>query len=160
MRIRFVLNERQVDLDVRPDRRVVDLLREDLGLTGTKEGCGAGECGACTVLIDGEARLSCLMLAAQLDGRTVITVEGLARDDKFHPVQEAFVEHGAVQCGFCSPGMVLAAVDLLKRQPAPNRQQIRQGLSGNLCRCTGYVKIVDAVEAAARRMREKGGRTP
>jgi aerobic carbon-monoxide dehydrogenase small subunit len=160
VQVRFDLNGRQVDLEVRPDRRVLDLLREDLGVTGTKEGCGAGECGACTVLIDGEARLSCLMLAAQLDGRTVITVEGLARNDDLHPVQEAFAEHGAVQCGFCSPGMVLAAVDLLKRHPAPNRQQIRQGLSGNLCRCTGYVKIVDAVEAAARRMREEGERTP
>jgi len=154
--IRFELNGRKVDLEVRPDRRVVDLLREDLGLTGTKEGCGAGECGACTVLIDGEARLSCLMLAAQLDGRRVTTIEGLCQDGALHPVQDAFVEHGAVQCGFCSPGMVLTAVDLLQRHAAPNRQQIRQGLSGNLCRCTGYVKIVDAVEAAARVMRDKG----
>jgi aerobic carbon-monoxide dehydrogenase small subunit len=154
--IRFELNGRKVDLEVRPDRRVVDLLREDLGLTGTKEGCGAGECGACTVLIDGEARLSCLMLAAQLDGRRVTTIEGLCQDGALHPVQDAFVEHGAVQCGFCSPGMVLTAVDLLQRHAAPNRQQIRQGLSGNLCRCTGYVKIVDAVEAAAWVMRDKG----
>ena len=156
MQIRFELNGRKVDLEVRPDRRVVDLLREDLGLTGTKEGCGAGECGACTVLIDGDARLSCLMLAAQLDGRSVTTIEGLCQDGTLHPVQDAFVEHGAVQCGFCSPGMVLTAVDLLQRHAAPNRQQIRQGLSGNLCRCTGYVKIVDAVEAAARVMRDKG----
>jgi aerobic-type carbon monoxide dehydrogenase small subunit (CoxS/CutS family) len=155
MQIQFELNGRKVDLEVRPDRRVVDLLREDLGLTGTKEGCGAGECGACTVLIDGDARLSCLMLAAQLDGRRVTTIEGLCQDGTLHPVQDAFVEHGAVQCGFCSPGMVLTAVDLLERHAAPNRQQIRQGLSGNLCRCTGYVKIVDAVEAAARVMRQK-----
>lgn len=156
MQIQFELNGRKVDLEVRPDRRVVDLLRQDLGLTGTKEGCGAGECGACTVLIDGDARLSCLMLAAQLDGRSVTTIEGLCQDGALHPVQDAFVEHGAVQCGFCSPGMVLTAVDLLQRHAAPNRQQIRQGLSGNLCRCTGYVKIVDAVEAAARVMRDKG----
>lgn len=156
MQIQFELNGRKVDLEVRPDRRVVDLLRQDLGLTGTKEGCGAGECGACTVLIDGDARLSCLMLAAQLDGRSVTTIEGLCQDGTLHPVQDAFVEHGAVQCGFCSPGMVLTAVDLLQRHAAPNRQQIRQGLSGNLCRCTGYVKIVDAVEAAARVMRDKG----
>ena len=156
MQIRFELNGQKVDLEVRPDRRVVDLLREDLGLTGTKEGCGAGECGACTVLIDGDARLSCLMLAAQLDGRSVTTIEGLCQDGTLHPIQDAFVEHGAVQCGFCSPGMVLTAVDLLQRHAAPNRQQIRQGLSGNLCRCTGYVKIVDAVEAAARVMRDKG----
>jgi aerobic carbon-monoxide dehydrogenase small subunit len=156
VQIRFELNGRKVDLEVRPDRRVVDLLREDLGLTGAKEGCGAGECGACTVLIDGDARLSCLMLAAQLDGRSVTTIEGLCQDGTLHPVQDAFAEHGAVQCGFCSPGMVLTAVDLLQRHAAPNRQQIRQGLSGNLCRCTGYVKIVDAVEAAARVMRDKG----
>lgn len=156
MQIQFELNGRKVDLEVRPDRRVVDLLRQDLGLTGTKEGCGAGECGACTVLIDGDARLSCLMLAAQLDGRSVTTIEGLCQDGTLHPVQDAFVEHGAVQCGFCSPGMVLTTVDLLQRHAAPNRQQIRQGLSGNLCRCTGYVKIVDAVEAAARVMRDKG----
>ena len=156
MQIRFEFNGQKVDLEVRPDRRVVDLLREDLGLTGTKEGCGAGECGACTVLIDGDARLSCLMLAAQLDGRSVTTIEGLCQDGTLHPVQDAFVEHGAVQCGFCSPGMVLTAVDLLQRHAAPNRQQIRQGLSGNLCRCTGYVKIVDAVEAAARVMGDKG----
>jgi len=156
VQIRFELNGQKVDLEVRPDRRVVDLLREDLGLTGTKEGCGAGECGACTVLIDGDARLSCLMLAAQLDGRSVTTIEGLCQDGTLHPIQDAFVEHGAVQCGFCSPGMVLTAVDLLQRHAAPNRQQIRQGLSGNLCRCTGYVKIVDAVEAAARVMRDKG----
>jgi aerobic carbon-monoxide dehydrogenase small subunit len=157
VRIRFVLNDREMDLDVRSDRRVVDLLREELGLTGTKEGCGSGECGACTVLIDGQARLSCLMLAAQLDGRTLTTIEGLAQGDQLHPIQEAFVENGAVQCGFCSPGMVLAAVDLLRRHPRPNREQIRAGLSGNLCRCTGYVKIVDAVQAAARRLGEDGG---
>jgi aerobic carbon-monoxide dehydrogenase small subunit len=156
VQIRFDLNGQQLHLDVQPDRRVIDLLREDLGVTGTKAGCGAGECGACTVLIDGEARLSCLMLAAQLDGRSVTTIEGLARDNELHPVQEAFVEHGAVQCGFCTPGMVLAAVDLLQRHDHPNRWQIRQGLSGNLCRCTGYVKIVDAVEAADRVMRMKG----
>jgi aerobic carbon-monoxide dehydrogenase small subunit len=158
--IRFVLNDREMDLDVRPDRRVVDLLREELGLTGTKEGCGSGECGACTVLIDGQARLSCLMLAAQLEGRTLTTIEGLAQGDQLHPVQAAFVEHGAVQCGFCSPGMVLAAVDLLGRHPRPNREQIRVGLSGNLCRCTGYVKIVDAVQAAARRLGEDGSKSP
>lgn len=160
MRIRFVLNDREMDLDVRPDRRVVDLLREELGLTGTKEGCGTGECGACTVLIDGQARLSCLMLAAQLDGRTLTTIEGLAQGDQLHPVQEAFVEYGAVQCGFCSPGMVLAAVDLLGRHSRPDREQIRVGLSGNLCRCTGYVKIVDAVQAAARRLGEDGNKSP
>jgi aerobic carbon-monoxide dehydrogenase small subunit len=134
---------------VTPDRRVVDLLREDLGLTGTKESCGSGECGACTILVDGETRLSCLMLAAQLEGRNILTIEGLASEEGLHPVQEAFVEQGAVQCGFCTPGMVLSAVDLLRINSVPSRSEIREGLSGNLCRCTGYQKIVDAVEMAA-----------
>jgi aerobic-type carbon monoxide dehydrogenase small subunit (CoxS/CutS family) len=140
-------------VDVPSHRRVVDLLREDLGLTGTKEGCGAGECGACTILVDGENRLSCLMTAAQLEGRNITTIEGLSsRDENLHPVQEAFIQYGAVQCGFCTPGMALSAVRLLHRNPHPTREEIREGLSGNLCRCTGYVKIVDAVEAAARSM--------
>jgi carbon-monoxide dehydrogenase small subunit len=154
MKITFTLNGKETGIDVAPDRRVVDLLREDLGLTGTKEGCGAGECGGCTILIDGESRLSCLMLAAQLEGRSVTTIEGLAEQETgaLHPVQEAFIEHGAVQCGFCTPGMVLSAVDLLSRNPNPGREEIRRGLSGNLCRCTGYVKIVDGVEAAVRKM--------
>jgi len=152
MRLEFVLNGASVTVETRPDRRVVDLLREELDLTGVKEGCGAGECGACTILVDGESRLSCLMLAAQLQGCHVTTIEGLARNGCLHPVQEAFVEYGAVQCGFCTPGMVLSAVRLLDRNPEPTRDEIREGLSGNLCRCTGYVKIVDAVEAAARRL--------
>lgn len=152
MKTRFSLNGSTTQVEVPADRRVVDLLREDLGLTGTKEGCGAGECGACTILVDGESRLSCLMLAAQLQGRSITTIEGLASagEGTLHPVQEAFIEHGAIQCGFCTPGMVLAAIDLLRRNPDPNREAIRRGLSGNLCRCTGYVKIVDAVAAAAR----------
>lgn len=135
------------------DRRVIDILREDLNLTGTKEGCSGGECGACTILVDGESRLSCLMLAAQLEGRSVTTIEGIASEDRLHPLQEAFVEHGAVQCGFCIPGMVLSALDLLQRNPNPTRMEIREGLSGNLCRCTGYQKIVDAVKAAALKMK-------
>lgn len=158
MRVSFVLNGKEMQVETPPDRRVVDLLREDLGLTGTKEGCGAGECGACTILVDGDSRLSCLMLAAQLEGRQITTIEGLGQGaaDGLHPVQEAFVAEGAVQCGFCSPGMVLSAVHFLNKNPDPTRMEIRTGLSGNLCRCTGYVKIVDAVEAAARKM--KGGR--
>ncbi len=147
--IAFVLNGKAVEVDAPAARRVVDLLRVDLGLTGTKEGCGAGECGACTVLVDGEPRLSCLLLAGQLEGRIVTTVEGLSPGGDMHPVQQAFVEEGAVQCGFCTPGMVLSAVSLLRDNPRPSRQEIRQGMSGHLCRCTGYVKIVDAVEAAA-----------
>jgi carbon-monoxide dehydrogenase small subunit len=150
VKIAFALNGNAVTVDTAPDRRVVDLLREDLGLTGTKEGCGSGECGACTVLVDGQTRLSCLMLAAQLEGRKVTTVEGLESDGQLHPVQRAFVEQGAVQCGFCTPGMVLTAADLLDRGEAGSREQVRFGISGNLCRCTGYQKIVDAVMAAAR----------
>jgi carbon-monoxide dehydrogenase small subunit len=146
LKIRFTLNGKELLIHAPPDRRVVDLLREDLGLSGTKEGCGSGECGACAILVDGEARLSCLMLAAQLEGRSIITVEGLSSDRSLHPVQQAFVEAGAVQCGFCTPGMVLASVDFLQHNPTPTRAEIREALSGNLCRCTGYQKIVDAVE--------------
>lgn len=153
MKLRFQLNGEQVELETPPDRRVVDLLREDLGLIGVKEACGEGECGACTVLIDGRAKLSCLMLAAQLEGKSLTTIEGLTPKQGMHPIQEAFVEHGGVQCGFCTPGMVLATVDLLDENPDPDREQIRQGLAGNLCRCTGYQKIVDSVQAAAKRQR-------
>lgn len=155
MKISFKLNGRETRLDVPADRRVVDLLREDLDLTGTKEACAAGDCGACTVLIDGESKLSCLMLAAQLEGREVTTIEGLSEGDCLHPIQDAFAEHGAVQCGFCIPGMVVASVDLLQRNPHPTRAEIRDGLTGNLCRCTGYQKIVDAVQMAAASPREK-----
>jgi aerobic-type carbon monoxide dehydrogenase small subunit (CoxS/CutS family) len=141
-----------IEIETAPDRRVIDLLREDLGITGTKEGCGSGECGACTVLIDGVSKLSCLMLAAQLEGRSITTIEGLVQDGKLHPVQKAFVSHGAVQCGFCSPGMVMSAVDLLQRNPLPGRQEIRRAVSGNLCRCTGYQKIIDAIQSAAKEL--------
>lgn len=155
MKISFTLNGKKIEIDAAPDRRAVDSLREDLGLTGTKEGCGAGECGACTILVGGETRLSCLMLAAQLEGLEIITVEGLASDGRLHPLQEAFVERGAVQCGFCTPGMLLASAALLAKNPHPSREEIREGLSGNLCRCTGYQKIVDAVESAAGTMSGK-----
>lgn len=152
MIVRFMLNGRETSIETAADRRVVDLLREELGLTGVKECCGAGECGACTILVDGESRLSCLMLAAQLAGRTVVTAEGVASGSELHVVQQAFVDCGAVQCGFCTPGMVLSALDLLARNPAPTREEVRAGLSGNLCRCGGYQKIVDAVLEAARRL--------
>jgi carbon-monoxide dehydrogenase small subunit len=154
VRISFYLNGKETQVEVPPDRKCVDVLREDLGLTGTKEGCGAGECGGCTVLVDGVARLSRLMAAAQLQGRHVTTIEGLAPDGELHPVQDAFMEYGAVQCGFCTPGVVLSALHLLDRNSNPTREQIREGLSGNLCRCSGYVKIVDAVEAAAGKIRK------
>ncbi len=155
MILTFVLNGKQTRVDTAPDRRAVDLLREDLGLLGTKEGCGAGDCGACSVLLDGELVLSCLLLAAQLEGREVLTVEGLGTPENPHPIQEAFAALGAVQCGFCTPGMVLATAALLRRNPRPTREQARLALSGNLCRCTGYVRIVDAVLEAARVLRRK-----
>jgi len=122
--IRFTLNGKETEIDAPPDRRVIDLLREDLGLTGAKEGCGSGECGACTIVVDGETRLSCLMLSAQLEGRSVQTVEGISQGDELHPVQQSFVEHGAVQCGYCTSGMVLTSLDLLKRTPSPSRDEI------------------------------------
>lgn len=150
----LTVNGAPVALETRPGRRALDVLRDDLGLTAAKEGCGSGECGACAVLVDGELKLSCLTLAAQLDGRDVVTAEGLGTPDAPHPVQEAFAVHGAVQCGYCTPGMTLATAALLAENPDPSREEARQGLAGNLCRCTGYVKIVDAVLAAAKRLRE------
>lgn len=155
MNICFTLNGKSIAIETSAERRVVDLLREDLGLTGTKEGCGAGECGACSILVDGEQRLSCLMIAAQLEGRDIVTIEGLGRPDRLHPIQEAFIQEGAVQCGFCTPGMVIAAESLLRRNPRPSREEIRVELSGNLCRCTGYQKIVDAVEKVSRQEEEE-----
>jgi carbon-monoxide dehydrogenase small subunit len=146
MIIHFNINGRDTEREVRGDERAIDIIREDLGLTGTKEGCGTGECGACAILMNGRARLSCLTLAAQLDGAALTTIEGLGTANKPHPLQQAFAEHGAVQCGFCSPGMIVAATDLLARNPHPSRDEIREGLSGNLCRCTGYSRILDAVD--------------
>ncbi len=154
MIIHFTLNGENKNLDCAPDCRVVDLLREELGHTGTKEACGSGECGACTILVDGISKLSCLMLAAQLEGHAVTTIEGMSKGEELHPIQKSFVEKGAVQCGFCSPGMVMATADLLQRNPSPDRKEIREALSGNLCRCTGYQKIIDAVESAAAEMRD------
>lgn len=154
MRLRFRLNGRAVEVEVPPGRRLLDLLREDLGLIGTKEGCGEGECGACTVLVDGKPRLACLTLALQVEGKEVLTVEGLAQGGKLHPLQEALVETGGVQCGFCTPGFLMAAYALLLVNPRPTREEVRAWLSGNLCRCTGYEQIVDAVLWAAERMRD------
>jgi len=155
LKISFTLNGKPTEMDVHPDRRVIDLLRDDLGLTGAKEGCGSGECGACTILVDGETRLSCLMLSAQLEGRKVHTIEGIAQGDELHPVQKSFVENGAVQCGYCTSGMILTSIDLLKRTPSPTRNEIRNAISGNLCRCTGYQKIVDAVALVSHKREER-----
>ena len=134
-------------METSSDRRAVDLLREDLGLVGTKESCGNGDCGACSILVDDKARLSCLTLAAQLQGRKVVTIEGVCGEDgRLHPVQKAFIESGALQCGYCTPGMVIAVIDLLNSNPSPSRHEIREAISGNLCRCGAYQKILDAVE--------------
>ena len=132
-----------------PFARLLDVIRDQLGLTGTKEGCGEGECGACAVLLDGRVVNSCLVPAVQAQGAELVTVEGLARDGALSPLQAAFLQHNAAQCGFCTPGMLLAATDLLRRSPDPGDAEVRAGLAGNLCRCTGYVKIIDAVRAAA-----------
>ena len=147
--IEFELNGKPVRIAASETRRAIDLLREDLHLTGSKEGCGTGECGACSVLVGDEIRLACLMLAGQLAGRRVTTVEGLPHCALGARLLRAFAEAGAVQCGYCIPGMEMAALDLLRREADPSRERIREALSGNLCRCTGYVKIVDAVRLAA-----------
>jgi len=151
MRIELGVNGEQVEADVWPGESLLFALRERLGFPGSKNACEQGECGSCSVLLDGTLVCSCLVLAAQADGHDVLTVEGLGADDALHPVQEAFVEAGAVQCGFCTPGLVVAAADLLARTADPSEDEIREALSGNLCRCTGYQKIVEAVQLAADR---------
>ena len=161
MLINFRLNGKDVTIEAPGAQRLIDLLRERFDLVGTKEGCGKGECGACTILLDGKPVCSCLMLASQVVGREVTTIEGLAADGELHPVQEAFAESGAVQCGFCSPGLILSSAALLDTDPKPSRQQIRRALSGNLCRCTGYEKIFEAVESASAKImsgKKKRGR--
>jgi carbon-monoxide dehydrogenase small subunit len=148
-RLTFSLNGRTVTVDVPANRLLIELLRDDLGLTGAKLVCDLGVCGACTVLLDGRSLNSCMTLAVEVDGGAVVTIEGLAADGRLDPVQAAFVRHGGIQCGYCTPGMIMAAKALLDEHPRPTEAQIRHGLAGNLCRCTGYVKIVEAVLAAA-----------
>jgi carbon-monoxide dehydrogenase small subunit len=142
------VNGEDVSIHIEPDALLLDVLRDQLALMGTKEACGQGECGACTVLLDGEPVTSCLVPALKAQGREVVTVEGLASGQELHPLQKAFVEHGAVQCGYCTPGMLMSAKALLDTNPHPTDQEIKEAISGNLCRCTGYVKIVEAIKAA------------
>ena len=146
--LHLTVNGESYELDVPAHRTLLEVIRGDLGLTGTKQGCDHGDCGACTVLLDGEAVNACLVLALQAEGKSVTTIEGLSRDGKLHPLQQAFISQGAIQCGFCTPGMVLTAKALLDKNPRPDEREIREGLSGNLCRCTGYRKIVEAVKQA------------
>ncbi len=149
MRLQLTLNGQPVEVEVEPHDLLAEVLRERLGLIGTKIGCGEGECGACTVLVDGTSVLSCIYPAAKVQGRTVTTIEGLSAGEELHPVQEAFIEHFAAQCGYCTPGLVMSTVALLQENPHPDLEEILEGLSGNLCRCTGYYQIVEAVKAAA-----------
>jgi len=151
MKITFQINGVEREIESPPMKRLLDVLREDLRLTGTKEGCGEGECGACSVIVDGEVINSCLAPVCQMQGATLLTAEGLSRDGRLDPLQQAFLECGAAQCGVCTPGMLISARALLDAIPRPTRNEIKEAIAGNLCRCTGYIKIIDAIELAAER---------
>jgi carbon-monoxide dehydrogenase small subunit len=159
MVVKLKVNGEWIEARVSPRRTLLDFIREDLNLTGTKKGCGRGDCGACVVLIDGRARTTCNLLVSKAQGREITTIEGLARATRLDPVQEAFIEAGAIQCGYCTPGMVLQAKDLLDRVPHPTDREIKEAIDGHICRCTGYVKIVEAIRLASERI-TKGGRGP
>ena len=152
LNIELTVNGKKRKVETTASTRLLDLIRDNLHLTGTKEGCGKGECGACTVIMNSELAASCLVLALQADGADITTIEGIGNDKCLDPVQKAFIETGAVQCGFCTPGMILAAKKLLEENPHPNEEEIKRGISGNLCRCTGYQKIIDAIKLAANRL--------
>jgi len=154
--IRLTVNDEEEELMTTPNRTLLEVLRNDLNLTGAKEGCGEGACGACTVLVDGQPVYSCLTLAVEVQGKAITTIEGLADGARLHPIQQAFVDHAAIQCGFCSPGMVLVAKALLDENPRPTQQEAREAISGNVCRCTGYAKIVEAMLEAAEMIQEGG----
>ncbi|HUS79455.1 MAG TPA: (2Fe-2S)-binding protein [Patescibacteria group bacterium] len=153
MEIEITVNGRKRQFEVEPNKLLLNLVRDELYLTGTKYGCGIGECGACTVLLDGEAVQACMVLAVDADGRCVETIEGVADGDKLDPIQEAYIEDGAVQCGFCTPGFIMTTKALLKENPDPSEAEIREYLKGNYCRCTGYVNIIKAVQSAAKKLR-------
>jgi carbon-monoxide dehydrogenase small subunit len=153
--IRLIVNGKSYKISIPPWRTLLEVIREDLGLTGTKEGCSLGECGACTVIMEGRAVNSCLVLATEADGKQITTIEGLADGDRLHPLQQAFVDHGGLQCGFCTPGMIMSAKALLDGNPTPSEEEIRRGIAGNLCRCTGYTKIIESIKAAAKNVMEE-----
>jgi carbon-monoxide dehydrogenase small subunit len=154
-RINLEINGKAFQIPLDPSKTLLEVLREDLGLTGTKNGCSEGECGACTVLLDGRAVYACLLLVSDAEGKRITTIEGLAEGDRLDPVQEAFVEHGAIQCGFCTPGMILSAKALLDENPVVSEEEVKTALAGNLCRCTGYRKIISAVVAAGTKLAEE-----
>ena len=149
--IKITVNGKTHELQVKPWETLLEVIRDELGLTGTKEGCGLGECGACTVIMDGNTVNACLVLAPEADGKEVTTIEGLAQGDTLHPIQEAFMEQGGLQCGFCTPGIILSTKALLDENPKPTDEEMRRGLAGNFCRCTGYTKIFESIKAAAQR---------
>ena len=155
IKVQIRVNGTLVESETTPDRMLLDFLREDLGFTGTKKGCEEGECGACTVIMNGKTALSCLVPALKADGVEILTVEGLAKGQKLHPLQEAFWEEGAVQCGYCTPGMLLSAKGLLDENPSPSLEEVKEAISGNLCRCTGYSKIVRAIQTASEKLGEE-----
>jgi carbon-monoxide dehydrogenase small subunit len=154
-KIHFTLNGQSHELSVQPWKTLLQLIREDLKLTGTKEGCGHGECGSCTVLMEGKTVNSCLVPALEADNKEIITIEGLSEGETLHPIQEAFVSHSGMQCGFCTSGMIMSAKALLDSNPDPSEEEIRDGISGNFCRCTGYTKIIESISAAAKAMKEE-----
>jgi len=157
--MRLTVNGEDYELLIAPNRTLLDVLRDDLGLTGSKRGCDSGECGTCTVLFDGLPILACITLACEVEGKKIETIEGLAKGGRISLLQKAFIEHGAIQCGFCTPGMVLSASALLRSRPAPTVEEIKKSISGNLCRCTGYLKIVEAIHSAAEEVYRKSGST-
>jgi carbon-monoxide dehydrogenase small subunit len=152
--ITFTINGQTQTLSIQPWRTLLEVIREDLQLTGTKEGCGQGECGSCTVIMGGKTVNSCLVPAVEAHGQEIITIEGLSNGDTLHPIQEAFVEHSGMQCGFCTPGMIMSAKALLDRNSEPSEEEIREGIAGNFCRCTGYTKIIESIDAAAKTLRK------
>ncbi len=149
------VNEKDYTIEVKPHWTLLQVIRNQIGLTGTKYGCGTGECGACTVIIDGKPMTSCLVLAPQAEGKKILTIEGLAKEGELHPLQKTFIEQGAIQCGYCIPGMILTAKSFLDKNPSPTEDEVRKAIDGNLCRCTGYVKQVKAILLAAKRMNGK-----
>lgn len=155
--VNFILNGKNVSVTVNPNERLIDMLRDDLHMTGTKEGCAVGECGACTVILDGKAVTSCLVPAGSVEGRSVVTIEGIGRNGQLDPIQEAILEHHALQCGFCTPGFIVSAKALLDENPKATRDEIRRAISGNLCRCTGYEQLVDAIYDAEQEMAAVSG---